>query len=375
MAAAPRVPLTEARRERVREMIRDELETAWLYDALAKQSDGDLADSLRAMAATERQHAAHWCGILGDDSPLAQPVSPSLRRRILAWQARFGGLGVVISQLRREELTDIYLYESDPDSGDLAEEEREHRAALAELDDHDELVSGHGASVGASGTFRASLFGFNDGIVSNLALMAGVAGVAVGSDAVIMAGIAGWLAGAFSMAGGEYISMRSQRELHERQIGLELEELLLDPEEERRELERIYRRKGLSRELAEQVAGELMQNPQTALDTLAREELGLDPGELGSPLRAAIGSFAAFSLGALIPLLPFLIVWAADWSQDRWTLFASALACAAALALAGLLTSVITSRNPLYASARFVLVGLTFAAITYAIGAALPFDL
>ena len=375
MAVAPRVPLTEARRERVREMIRDELETAWLYDALAKQSEGDLADSLRGMAATERQHAAHWCGILGDDSPLAEPLSPSLRRRLLAWQARFGGLGLVISQLRREELTDIYLYESDPDSGDLAEEEREHRAALAELDEHDELVSGHGASVGASGTFRASLFGFNDGIVSNLALMAGVAGVAVGSDVVILAGISGWLAGAFSMAGGEYISMRSQRELHEHQIGLELEELLLDPEEERRELERIYRRKGLSRELAAQVAEELMANPQTALDTLAREELGLDPGGLGSPMRAALGSFAAFSLGALVPLLPFLIVWAADWSQDRGTLLASVLACAAALALAGLLTAVITSRNPLYASARFVVVGLGFAAVTYGIGAALPFDL
>ena len=375
MAVAPRVPLTEARRERVREMIRDELETAWLYDALAKQSEGELADSLRGMAATERQHAAHWCGILGDDSPLTEPLSPSLRRRLLAWQARFGGLGLVISQLRREELTDIYLYESDPDSGDLAEEEREHRAALAELDEHDELVSGHGASVGASGTFRASLFGFNDGIVSNLALMAGVAGVAVGSDVVILAGISGWLAGAFSMAGGEYISMRSQRELHEHQIGLELEELLLDPEEERRELERIYRRKGLSRELAAQVAEELMANPQTALDTLAREELGLDPGGLGSPMRAALGSFAAFSLGALVPLLPFLIVWAADWSQDRGTLLASVLACAAALALAGLLTSVITSRNPLYASARFVVVGLGFAAVTYGIGAALPFYL
>ena len=356
-------------------MIRDELETAWLYDALAKQSEGELADSLRGMAATERQHAAHWCGILGDDSPLAEPLSPSLRRRLLAWQARFGGLGLIISQLRREELTDIYLYESDPDSGDLAEEEREHRAALAELDDHDELVSGHGASVGASGTFRASLFGFNDGVVSNLALMAGVAGVAVGSDVVILAGISGWLAGAFSMAGGEYISMRSQRELHEHQIGLELEELLLDPEEERRELERIYRRKGLSRELAAEVAEELMANPQTALDTLAREELGLDPGGLGSPMRAAIGSFAAFSLGALIPLLPFLIVWAADWSQDRWTLLASVLSCAVALAFAGLLTSVITSRNPLYASARFVAVGLGFAAVTFGIGAALPFDL
>ena len=192
---------------------------------------------------------------------------------------------------------------------------------------------------------------------------------------VILAGISGWLAGAFSMAGGEYISMRSQRELHEHQIGLELEELLLDPEEERRELERIYRRKGLSRELAAEVAEELMANPQTALDTLAREELGLDPGGLGSPMRAAIGSFAAFSLGALIPLLPFLIVWAADWSQDRWTLLASVLSCAVALAFAGLLTSVITSRNPLYASARFVAVGLGFAAVTFGIGAALPFDL
>ena len=375
MAAAPQVPLTEARRVRVREMIRDELETAWLYDALAEHSEERLADSLRGMAATEREHAAHWCGILGDDSLLEESVSPSLRRRLLAWQARLGGLGLVVSQLRREELTDIYLYESDPDSGNLAEEEREHRAALAELEGHDELLVGHGASSSAAGTFRASLFGFNDGIVSNLALVAGVAGVAVGSDAVIVAGIGGWLAGAFSMAAGEYISVRSQKELHQHQIGLELEELLLDPTEERRELERIYRRKGLSPALAAEVASELMANPQTALDTLAREELGLDPGELGSPVRAALGSFAAFSLGALIPLLPFLIAWWADWTHGWWALLAAALGSTAALAIAGLLTSVITSRNPLYASARFVAVGLGFAAITFGIGSALPFEL
>ena len=375
MATAPHVPLTDARRERVREMIRDELETAWLYDQLARHSDASLADSLQGMAETEREHAAHWCSILGDDSLLGESISPSLRRRLLAWQARFGGLGLVISQLRQEELTDIYVYEADPDSGNLAEEEREHRAALAELDDHDELTSGHGVSVGAASTFRASLFGFNDGIVSNLALMAGVAGVAVGSDAVIVAGIGGWLAGAFSMAAGEYISVRSQTELHEHQIGMELEELLLDPREEQRELERIYRRKGLSKELAGEVAAELMADPQTALDTLAREELGLDPGGLGSPIRAAIGSFFAFSLGAMLPLLPFVIAYAAGWSHGWWALLASTLASAAALAIAGLLTSVITSRNPFYASARFVVVGIGFAAITFGIGSALPFEL
>lgn len=375
MAIAPRVPLTEARRERVRAMIRDELETAWLYDALAQRSDAALSNSLREMAASEREHAAHWCRILGDDSPLEQPVSPSLRRRLLAWQARLGGLRLVVSHLRREELTDIYLYESDPDSGNLAEEEREHRAALAELDGYDEVLSGHGTTVAAAGTFRASLFGFNDGIVSNLALVAGVAGVAVGSDWVIVAGIGGWLAGAFSMAAGEYISVRSQRELHEDQLGHELEELLLDPREERRELERIYRRKGLSKELAAEVAAELMTNPQTALDTLAREELGLDPGDLGSPARAAAGSFAAFSLGALIPLLPFLIASAANWAHGWWALLAAVSASAAALAIAGLLTSVLTSRNPLYASARLVAFGIGTAAITFGIGSALPFDL
>lgn len=356
-------------------MIQDELEAAWLYDKLAQHSEAELSSSLRGMADSEREHAAHWCKILGDDSMLSEPVRPSLRRRVLAWHARIGGLGFVISQLRREELSDIYAYESDPDAGNLADEEREHRAALAELDHSSEVSGGHGATSTAATTFRAALFGLNDGVVSNLALVAGVAGVAIGSDAVVVAGIGGWLAGAFSMAAGEYISVRSQKELHEHQIGMELEELLLDPREEQRELEQIYRRKGLSEELSRRVAEELMADPRKALDTLAREELGLDPGSLGSPYRAAIGSFSAFSLGAIVPLLPFLIGRAAGWEVGWWALIAAVAAAAAVLSLAGLLTSVITSRNPLYAASRSVLVGLLATAVTFGIGSALPFDL
>ena len=375
MTTAPQVPLTETRRERVREMIVDELEAAWLYDKLAERSDADLSRSLRAMASSEREHAAHWCGILGDDSLLGEPVTPSLRRRMMAWQARIGGFGFVIAQLRQDELTDIYVYESDPDSGNLAEEEREHRAALAEIEAGDEVTDGHGGTSSGANTFRATLFGLNDGVVSNLALVAGVAGVAVGSDAVVVAGIGGWLAGAFSMAAGEYISVRSQRELHEHQIGMELEELLLDPKEEERELVQIYRRKGLSEELSERVAAELMADPKTALDTLSREELGLDPNSLGSPIRAAIGSFSAFSLGAIVPLLPFLIGHSAGWDVGWWALIAAVGAATVVLTLGGLLTSVITSRNPLYAAGRSVAVGLVATAITFGIGSVLPFDL
>ena len=376
------VPLTDDRRRRLREMINDELDAAWLYDRLAKMSDPQPSQVLREMADSERQHAGHWIGLLGDDrSPLDMRMHrPSLRVRLMALQARVFGLGFVISQLRREELVDIQRYVSDPDSGDLAEEEREHRATLAELAPQfgaeGAIGEGH-AGIGAQGasTFRAALFGLNDGIVSNLALIAGVAGVAVGSEAVLVAGIGGWLAGAFSMAGGEYISVRSQAEVLQRQIAMERDEVLLDPGEERRELISIYRAKGLSQELAEQVAAELSQQPDALIDTMVREELGLDPDGMANPWKAAAGSFLAFSLGALIPLFPFLLWHAADWTVNYWTLVAGVVASIVTLAIAGLFTSLVTSRNPLYAAGRSVFVGVVFAAITFAIGSALPFDL
>ena len=158
---------------------------------------------------------------------------------------------------------------------------------------------------GQSGTLRAVIFGVSDGLVSNLSLVMGVAGAASSNPSfILLAGIAGLLAGAFSMAAGEYISMQSQRELFERQIALERAELEAMPEEEEAELAGIYRAKGFTEEEAARIAQRIFADPETALDTLVREELGLDPDQLGSPVGAAAGSFLAFAVGALIPVLP-----------------------------------------------------------------------
>ena len=374
------VPLTDERRERLREMIGDELDAAWLYDSLADMSDPQPAQVLRGMADSEREHAVHWVRLLGDERGPVELHRPSLRVRLMAFQAKIWGLGFIISQLRRDELIDIQKYVSDPDSGDLADEEREHRATLAELAPQFGAVGAVGeghAGVGNAGasTFRAALFGLNDGIVSNLALIAGVAGVAIGSEAVLVAGIGGWLAGAFSMAAGEYISVRGQSEVLQRQIAMERDEVLLDPAEERRELVSIYLAKGLSEELAEQVASELSKKPEALIDTMIREELGLDPEQLGDPWKAATSSFMAFTLGALIPLVPFLLWHAAGWNVDYWALVTGVVASLVALAVAGLFTSLVTSRNPLYTAGRSVFVGILAAGVTFAIGSALPFNL
>ena len=160
---------------------------------------------------------------------------------------------------------------------------------------------------GRSGTLRAVIFGVSDGLVSNLSLVMGVAGAATRNPSfILLAGIAGLLAGSFSMAAGEYISMQSQRELFERQIALERAEMEAMPEEEEAELAAAYRAKGFTAEEAARIAHRIFRDPEAALDTLVREELGLDPDELGSPSRAAVGSFLAFAVGAAVPVIPYL---------------------------------------------------------------------
>ena len=223
--------------------------------------------------------------------------------------ARVAGLSIVLPRLRTGELANIRLYQGDPEAAALVDDEREHRATLGRLLDPEELAQAeHGfAGTNAASVFRAALFGFNDGLVSNLSLVAGVAGASIEGDAVLIAGTAGLLAGAFSMGAGEYVSVRSQTELIENLLAKERMELELDPEEERKELVRIYRDKGISEGTANSLVDELMVDPEQALDTLAREELGLDPSDLASPWSAAIGSFFAFALGAIVPVLPFIV--------------------------------------------------------------------
>jgi VIT1/CCC1 family predicted Fe2+/Mn2+ transporter len=215
---------------------------------------------------------------------------------------------------------------------------------------------------GKSGALRAAIFGVNDGLVSNLALIMGVAGAGVSREVILLAGVAGLLAGAFSMAAGEYVSMRMQREAFERLIHYEAHEIATDPEGEERELAGIYEEKGIPPEAAVASARAVMRDPRLALEVHAREELGLDPGGLGSPWKAAGSSLLTFTLGAAVPLIPF--VFAAGWGP---AVTAVTLALAALFGVGSSL-STFTGRRWLWSGARMVLIGGGAALVTFSIG-------
>jgi VIT1/CCC1 family predicted Fe2+/Mn2+ transporter len=212
------------------------------------------------------------------------------------------------------------------------------------------------------GTLRAGVFGVNDGLVSNTCLVMGVAGAAAEPSVIVLTGVAGLLAGAFSMAAGEYISMLSQREMFEHQIAQEANELKRYPKEEAEELALIYAARGLPIKEARDVANHLVANPEKALDTLAREELGLNPDDLGSPIGAAISSFICFAIGASLPLIPFLI-----GAGNKAIVIAAALA-GAALFVIGALLSLFSGKNAWISGLRMLAIGAAAAGATYGIG-------
>jgi vacuolar iron transporter family protein len=213
-----------------------------------------------------------------------------------------------------------------------------------------------------SGALRAGIFGVNDGLLSNLSLIMGFAGAAAGNRVVLLAGVAGLLAGAFSMGAGEFVSMSVQRDVFERLLHIEAHELATIPEEETAELAAIYERKGFPKDLARKVAEVVMEDPDVALETHAREELGLDPDELGSPWGAAISSFLTFSLGALIPLIPFIV------GSGTAAIVAAIVASAVAIFAVGALMSLLTGKSALWSGLRMLVVGMLAAAITFGVG-------
>jgi VIT1/CCC1 family predicted Fe2+/Mn2+ transporter len=215
---------------------------------------------------------------------------------------------------------------------------------------------------GKSGALRAAIFGVNDGLVSNLSLIMGVTGAAVSNRVVLVAGVAGLLAGAFSMGGGEYVSMRVQRELFERLLHIEAHELATEPDEEREELQGIYEQRGFPPELASRITDVVMADPKVALDTHAREELGLDPEELGSPWGAAISSFVMFAIGAAVPLLPFVI------GSGTAAVLAAIIASGTVLFAVGAAMSLLTGRPAWLSGGRMLIIGGGLAAITYGVG-------
>lgn len=212
------------------------------------------------------------------------------------------------------------------------------------------------------GAARAGIFGVSDGLVSNVALILGVAGASPAPDIVRLAGLAGLVGGAFSMAAGEFVSMRAQQELLERELEMERTEIHRRPEYERRELAALYRSRGIEAEMAESLATEVHRDPAVALETHAREELGIDPAQLGNPTNAAITSFVSFALGAFVPLAPWF--------------FARGAAAVLSSIVLGLVTSIavgialarFTGRSPYRAAGRQLLFTSAPAAVTFAIG-------
>lgn len=327
---------------------RAEKTAAFLSLAVAAAEDDPTKQQLfRALAAAAEAQATIVARGLGD----VPRFKPSLRTRLIARLTRQAGPQAARPLLAAARVRGLSVYST-------------RRPAHPPPGDGEAYVSHHGRGA-ASGALRAAVFGVNDGVVSNTALVMGVAGAGAETGFILLSGVAGLVAGAFSMAAGEYISMRTQREIFERQIAQEREELELYPEEEAEELALIYSARGIDIDSARAFARQLIADPEAALDTHAREELGLNPDELGSPLHAAVSSFLAFAAGAVLPLLPYVV------GLGDAALPAAAGLAGAALFAVGAVLSLFSGRHALLGGARMLLLGGAAAAATYGIGAAL----
>ena len=386
-----------------------------LYDALAGiEKDERRATAFRTIAGNERRHADVWASKLAELGATVPPVGgPRLRVRTIIVLARIFGTHSVsdLVQALEGDEEDAYSGQLSPEVEAIAADEREHAqiwkrlAEKAPVSSNGTAPTGGGGTApgadsgvpsasgesavsdpavlrevrvpratgeigrnerwhrtGQSGTLRAVIFGVSDGLVSNTSLVMGITGASTDPHFILLAGIAGLLAGSFSMAAGEYISMQSQRELYERQIALERAEMEAMPDEEQAELAAIYRSKGFTDEEANRVAARLFRDPKAALDTLIREELGLDPDQLGSPWGAAFGSLVAFAAGAAVPVLPYLV------TSGAVAFGVSIVLSLAAMFVVGIGISLLTGRSALFSGARQVGIGALAAAVTFLVG-------
>ncbi|MFP5418131.1 MAG: VIT1/CCC1 transporter family protein [Gammaproteobacteria bacterium] len=326
----------------------EEKRSAWLYRVVAECERGSAREALfNELARSADAQAAIWLSALTEaGNPPPPAYRPDLRTRLVAALTRMFSPRAMRSVLAAMKVRGMALYTQAPPHATptrVSEIGKRHQTG----------VSGN--------ALRAGVFGVNDGLVSNAALIYGVAGAGQDPAVIVLTGVAGLLAGAFSMAAGEYVSVRAQREMFEYQIGLERDELETYPQEEAAELALIYAAKGIPRDDAERMAAALMDDPARALDTLAREELGLNPDELGSPWMAAASSFAAFTAGAALPLLPFLL----GYSQ---ALPISVALTALGLFAVGASMSLFTGRRALFSGARMLAIGGGAGVATYFIG-------
>ncbi len=325
---------------------RHEKESAWLYRIVAAvERDRAKSQLFLKLATAAEQQADKW----RESHPGNHVFVPSMRGKIVAALVRALGPRKVRPVLAAMKLRGLSVYTSSQSAG------HEMPTSIAQVGERHRGFGG--------GNLRAAVFGINDGLVSNAALVFGVAAAGASSDSVLVTGIAGLLAGALSMASGEYISVRSQREMYEYQIALEREELAEYPEEEAEELALIYNARGMDLDRARAMARELLSNPDHALDVLSREELGLNPDELGSPWGAASSSFASFAVGATLPLVPFLLR-----APHDTALMATIAVTGVALFGVGMLMSLFSGRNAWGNGLRMVVIGGGAGLLAFVVG-------
>jgi len=352
----------------------NEIDGAATYRTIADlESQPQLKELYSRLAQSEEDHIAFWEKKLTEAGAAFPPPRPALRARILIFLARRFGHSFIVPTLAMHEQSARNEYDDQPEAREarLSNAEHSHARLLSTLASAQQSgmeggilarLEGRHRSIGGN-ALRAAVLGANDGLCSTLSLIMGVAGAGQSSHNVLIAGLAGVLAGACAMAMGEWLSVQSSRELAQRQLAVEEAELREAPEEERGELALIYQAKGLPKAEAESLAARLIADQSTALDTLAREELGLDPTELtGSAWEAAIASFCLFIGGAIAPICPFIFL------QGETAVITSVLASAVALYLIGFAITLMTGRSVLFTGTRQVLIGLAAAAITFGIG-------
>jgi vacuolar iron transporter family protein len=350
-----------------------EIDGAALYGVLAEtEAQPQMAEIYHKLAASEEKHAAAWEKKLREGNVTLPARKPSWRAATMIWLAKRFGPQFVLPTITGNEKADSQAYDNQPEAeaSQFSQDEKSH-ARLLSMAAHStgglsggtlaQLEGRHRASGGNA--LRAAVLGANDGLVSILSLVMGVAGATNSRPDVLIAGLAGILAGAGSMALGEWLSVQSSRELYEHQIKIEAEEIASHPEEEQEELTLIYHSKGLPEDRARELATHMMADKDSILDTLAREELGIDPDELGgSAYVAAITSFFLFAFGALFPILPFLF-----WSGTA-AIYLSLAVSGVGLFIIGAAITLMTGRSVWFSGMRQVLVGLAAAALTFGIG-------
>ncbi len=329
---------------------REEMSSAYLYRRLAAREDGSRQSLFLDLATAAERQAGLWMQkMLSAGTVLPAAFTPGLRTRIVGWLIRRFNPRAIKPILAATKVRGLSVYLGAGTGHDMPQ--------------HVDEVGGRHRGIAHGGNLRAAVFGVNDGLVSNAGLILGVVGAGSEPKIVLLSGIAGLLAGAFSMAAGEYVSVRSQREMYEYQIGLEREEFALYPEEETAELALIYAARGMPEAEAHRLASNMTSDPQRALDTLAREELGLNIDQLGSPAGAAIASFLAFAGGAAIPLLPYLI----GTGKLIWSIGLAGVA----LFAVGCALSLFTGRSAFRSGLRMLLIGACAGIATYLIGSLL----